>query len=169
MIDKDLLQSLFHFSFSGFPAVRRQVRRPREQILQKSTILVIQMFGDLREKMFKIIIRFQTIGFRCFCNAIDYGAGLCPCDRIDHHPVLLTNAESPDRLLGGIIVHGNLSVIEEHFQVSFLVDGVLEAFPGLALLRHFREVFFYPHEIGLHQWADAPLAAVPSLFCRETL
>lgn len=106
MIDKDLLQSLFHFSFSGFPAVRRQVRRPREQILQKSAILVIQMLGDLREKMFKIIIRFQTIGFRCFCNAIDYGAGLCPCDRIDHHPVLLTNAESPDRLLGGIIVHG---------------------------------------------------------------
>ena len=126
MIDADLLQSLFYFSFSGFPAVRRQVRRPREQILQKSTILVIQMFGDLREKMFKIIIRFQTIGFRCFCNTIDYGAGLCPCDRIDHHPLLLTDAESPDRLLGGIIVHGNLSVIEEHFQVSFLVDGVLE-------------------------------------------
>ena len=169
MIDTDLLQSLLHFSFSGFLAVRRQVRRPWERIIQKSTILVIQMLRDLGEKIFKIIIRFQSVGFRCFCNAIDYGAGLCPCDRIDHHPVLLTDAESPDRLLGGIIVHGNFSVIEEHFQVSFLVDGVLEAFPGLALLRHLREIFFYPREIDLHQWADAPLAAVPALFCREPL
>src|SRR5699024_11671263 len=66
-------------------------------------------------------------------------------------------------------IYRDFSVIEEHFQVSFLVDGVLEAFPGLALLRHFWEIFFYPREIGLHQWADAPLAAVPALFCRETL
>ena len=144
MIDTDLLQSLFYFSFSGFPAVRQQVRRTREQIFQKSTVPVIQMLRDLREKMFKIIIWFQSVGFRCFCNAIDYGTGLCPCDRIDHHPVLLTDAESPDRLLGGIIVHRNLSVIEEHFQVSFLVDGVLEAFPGLALLRHFSLTAFPP-------------------------
>ena len=127
------------------------------------------MFRDLCEKMLKIIIWFQSVGFRCFCNAIDYGTGLCPCDRIDHHPILLTDAESPDRLLRSIIVHRDFSVIEEHFQVSFLVDGVLEAFPGLALLRHFWEIFFYPREIGLHQWADAPLAAVPALFCRETL
>ena len=104
MIETDLLQSLSHFSFSGFPAVRRQVRRPREQVIQKSAVPVIQMLRDLREKIFKIIIRFQSVGFRCFCNAIDDGAGLCPCDRIDHHPVFLTDAESPDRLLGGVIV-----------------------------------------------------------------
>ena len=143
MIETDLLQSLSHFSFSEFPAVRRQVRRPREQLFQESTVRVIQMFRDLREKMLKIIIRFQAVGLRCFCDAIDDGAGLCPCDRIDHHPVLLTDAESPDRLLGGIIVHRDFPVIQEHFQVSFLVDRVLEAFPGLALLRHLREIFFY--------------------------
>lgn len=99
------------------------------------------MFGNLCEKILKIIIRFQAIGFRCFCNAIDYSAGFCPCDRTDHHPVLLPDAKSPDRLLGGIIVHGNLSVIEEHFQVSFLVDRVLEVFSGLAFLWHLREIF----------------------------
>ena len=169
MIETDLLQSLSHFSFSGFPAVRRQVRRPREQAIQKSAVPVIQMLRDLREKIFKIIIRFQSVSFRCFCNAIDDGAGLCPCDRIDHHPVFLTDAESPDRLLGGIIVHRNFSVIEEYFQIFSLVDGVLETFPGLALLRHFREIFLYPQEINLHQWADAPLSAVPAFFCRETL
>ena len=106
MIETDLLQSLSHFSFSGFPAVRRQVRRPREQVIQKSAVPVIQMLRDLREKIFKIIIRFQSVGFRCFCNAIDDGAGLCPCDRIDHHPVFLTDAESPDRLLAALLSIG---------------------------------------------------------------
>ena len=109
MIDTDLLKSLLHFSFSGFLAVRRQVRRPWERIIQKSVVLVIQMLRNLREKILKIIIRFQSVGFRCFCNAMDYGVGLCPCDRIDCHPVFLTDVESPDRLLGGIIVHGKTS------------------------------------------------------------
>ena len=52
-------------------------------------------------------------------------------------------------------VHWNLAVIKEHFQVFFLIDGVIKAFPCFAFLGCFRDVFFYPYEIGLHQRADA--------------
>ena len=113
------------------------------------------MLWDFGKQVFKIIIRFQIVGFCCFCNTVYNGAGLRPCNCIDHDPVLLADAESADRLLGSVVVHWNLAVIKEHFQVFFLVDGVIEAFPCLAFLRYFRDVFFYPCEIGLHQRADA--------------
>ena len=99
------------------------------QAIQKTAVSVIQMLRDLAEQVFKIIIRFQVVGFRCFCNTIYNGARFCPCNRIDHHPVLLADAESADRLLGGVVVHWDFSVIKEYLQVFFLVDGVIQPLP----------------------------------------
>lgn len=141
MIETDLIRSLSHFFFSGLPAVRRQVRWPRDQVFHEATVRVIQMFRNLHEKIL---------------------------NRINHYLVLLTDTESSDRLLGDIIIHRDFSVIKEYLQVSFLMNGVLESFSGLALLRHLREIFFYPRKISLHQQADAPLSAIPTFFCRET-
>ena len=113
------------------------------------------MLRDLGKQVFKIIIRFQVVGFRCFCDTIYNGAGFCPCNRIDHDPVLLADAESTDRLFGGVVVHWDFSVIKEHLQVFFLIDGVIEALPCLAFLWDFQDVFLCLCEISLHQWADA--------------
>ena len=40
-----------------------------------------------------------------------------------------------------------------------LVQGIMEPFPRLAFLRHFREGFTHPHEISLHQGPYTQLAA----------
>lgn len=132
MINTDLFQSYFTSSLPGF---RQFVGR----------------FGD---QVFKIIIQFQVVGFCCFCNTVYNGAGFCTCNRIDHDPVLFADTESTDRLLSGIVVHWNFSVIKEHLQVFFLIDGVIEARPCFAFLWDFQDVFPCPCEIGPHQRAD---------------
>ena len=63
------------------------------------------MLRNLGEQVFKIIIRFQIVGFRCFCNTVYNGTGFCTCNRIDHDPVLLANAESADRLLAELFIY----------------------------------------------------------------
>ena len=127
------------------------------------------MLRDFAEQMFEIIIRFQVVGFRGFCNAVYNGARFCPCNRINHHPVLLTDTESTDRLLGGVVVHRHFSVIQEHLQIFFLVHRVLKPFPCLAFLWDFPDRFLCPRKISLHQRAYAQLAAEFPFFCRDAI
>ena len=118
------------------------------------------MLRNLGKQILKVIIRFQVV---CFCslrNAVDDGAGLCSGNGIDHHPVFLADTESADGLFCSVIVHRHFAIIQEHFQVFPLVQGIIEDFPRLAFLRHFREVFTNPCEICLHQRPYAQLAAV---------
>ena len=60
---------------------------------------------------------------------------------IDHYPVFLADTESADGLFRSVIVHRYFAIVQEHFQVFLLVQGIIETFPRLAFLRHFREVF----------------------------
>ena len=127
------------------------------------------MLWDLGKQKFKVIIRLQVVCFRGFRNAVDDGAGLCTGNGIDHHPVFLADTESADGLFRSVIVHRHFAIVQEHFQVFFLVQGIIETFPRLAFLRHFREVFTNPCEISLHQGLYTQLAADHTFFCRKIL
>ncbi len=87
---------LFYFIFTGLPAVRREVRRPREQVIQKFAVSIIQMLWYLSEQVFKVIIWFQMVCFCCLRNAVDDRAGLVSGNCIDHDPVLFLDTEFPD-------------------------------------------------------------------------
>ena len=78
------------------------------------------MLRNLDEQVFKISIRFQVIGFCCFCNTVYKCAGFCLRNHINHAPIPLADAEHTDRLLGSVIVHRDFSFIKEHYSYSLL-------------------------------------------------
>ena len=94
------------------PAEERMIRR---QLSVKP--LVEAYFIWVRENLPK--------GFCCFRNTVDDCTGLGSGNCIDHDPVLLADAESTDRLLGGVVVHWDFSVIKKHLQVFFLIQGII--------------------------------------------
>ena len=80
------------------------------------------MFRNLGKQILKVIIRFQIVCFCGFRNAVDDGAGLCTGNGIYHHPVFLADAKSADGLFRSVIVHRHFAIVQEHFQVFFLVS-----------------------------------------------
>ena len=106
MIETDLLQSLFRFIFTRLPAVLRQAWRPGEQVVQKTAVSIVQMLWNFGKQVFKIIIRFQIVGFCCFCNTVYNGAGL------RHPPEILSGyVESTVELILFLFLIGNIKYL----------------------------------------------------------
>lgn len=125
------------------------------------------MLRDFRQEIFEVFIRLQVIRFCCLCYIVNDRTGFCSCNRINHYPILLPDAESADRLLRCAVMHRHFSIIQKCFQVFFLVQAVLETFPGLAFFGDAADILFQPLKIGLHQWADADLSAFFAFFYRQ--
>ena len=110
MIVTDLLQSLFHLIFIGFPTTFWQVRGPWKQVIQEGTVCVIFVLRYLGQQMLHVVIDFQPICLRSFCDAVNYGAGLCPADGVDQPPVVLANTKTPQCGLCCVIVQGDFTI-----------------------------------------------------------
>ena len=65
------------------------------------------------EIYFKIIKRFQTIRFCCFCNTVDDRRAGGSIDCIYHFPVLLSNTETANRTFTDIIVYWNIPIFQK--------------------------------------------------------
>lgn len=97
-------------------------------------VVIVYVFQYLGKEVLEVVIGFQIVCFHGFHDAVDNRAKPDSSTRVNHHPVLFADAESADGLFGGIVVHRNLTVNQEHFQVFFLVERIAETFPCLAFL-----------------------------------
>ena len=151
MIVTDLLQSLFHLIFIGFPTTFWQVRGPWKQVIQEGTVCVIFVLRYLGQQMLHVVIDFQPICLRSFCDAVNYGAGLCPADGVDQPPVVLPDTKTAQGGFRCVVIQRDFAIIQEDTQVPFLVYGICEGFPCLGFWRDFALVCFYPCKIDVNQ------------------
>ena len=91
------------------------------------------MLRNLGQKIFEIPIRIQIVCLGGFCNAVTYST--CPGsgNGVYQVPVAFPDHETPDGLLGGVVVQRNISVFQEPAQVLLLVNTVGDSLTGLAL------------------------------------
>ncbi len=73
--------------------------------------MVIHVFRDFCQKIFKVIIGLK-VGYPG--KAVNNRTGLCSGNGVDHHPVFLADTESADRLLRSVVIHWNLSILQEN-------------------------------------------------------
>lgn len=87
--------------------------------------MVIHMFRNFCQQVYKIIMKFQVVCFFGFCKTVDDGIGIISCHCVNHYPALLDDSESPYRLLCDIVIHRNLTIFQKYPQISLVVDGVV--------------------------------------------
>lgn len=160
MIIADLPHSLFHLIFIRAPTMLRQIWRPWEQIIQEKQVCVIFVFRYLGQQMLHVIIDFQPICFRGFCDSVNYGAGLCPADCIDQPPVVLPDTKTTQSAFRCIVIQRDFAINQENTQVPFLVYGICEGFPCLEFWQDFALVSFYPCKIGVNQRFQLQLSPI---------
>jgi len=96
------------------------------------------------------VVHAEFVCFGCLHDAVDDGAGFCAGDAVDVHPVLAAYSERTDCSLGGVVVHGDIAILEEDSQVLLLVDAVLQRFGSLPMCGHIGHDGFCPRKEGVH-------------------
>ena len=108
--------------------------------------MVIHMFRNFCQQVYKIIMMFQVVCFFGFCKTVDDGIGISSCHCVNHFPVLLDDSESPYCLLCGIVIHRNLTIFQKYSQISLVVDGVVNIKYGSIWLNSFENSRFCTYD-----------------------
>ncbi len=86
---------------------------------------MLRYFG---QQMLHAVIDFQLICLRSFCDAVNYGAGLCPADCVNQPPVVLPDTKTSQGGFRCAVIQRDFTIIQEYTQVPFLVYGICEGF-----------------------------------------
>ena len=108
------------------------------------------MIRDNGEQHFKVLIRVQVVRFCSFYKAVDHCAGFRSMIGLDQHKVLPADRKGADGLLGRVVIHWDVAVIEEPSEVLLLVNAVTKGSSDRSVLCHLGIFQFGPLEIGIN-------------------
>ena len=108
------------------------------------------MLCQFTEQVFQIFIDPKIIGLGRFDKAVKDGACPCTVDRVDIDPILSSQGKWPDGLLCAVVVHGHISILQEHTQELLLIDAVPEAVADIALCRQFLYLGLCPRKESIN-------------------
>lgn len=117
--------------FAALVTLSRKVFRPWHECFQiffLYTPISTNSLRQLCQQMLLVVIDIQAICPGSLRNAVDDCACFGSAHRIDRHPVLTPNRESPQSTLAGQVINRYLSIRQEHFQVFFLIQAIVNAF-----------------------------------------
>ena len=102
----------------------------RLDVLERVTV------GQALEDELEVAVGFEAVGPSGLQQAVEVGAGLGTGLGGAEQPVLAPQGEGPDGVLGGVVGHRHLPVVEEHEQARPLVVEIAQGVTELGLGRH---------------------------------
>lgn len=88
--------------------------------------MIIHVFRDFCQKMFKIVIRFKAIRFCCLGNAVNDCARFCSGNGVNHYPVFLSDTEAADGLLTCLSLYEDNSVYPQDIFILIFSEKALK-------------------------------------------
>ena len=112
---------------------------------------------------------FQPVGFGRFDQRVEGGAGPGPAGGETEQPVLATDHEWADGVLGGVVVDGDVAVFQEDRQLRPQVQGIGDRLAEQALGQHPRRLVIQPGLDGVEDGAALHTPLVLALRGGEVL
>lgn len=124
------------------------------------------MLRDHGQQVLEVPVGVKAVGLGRFCDAVDRGTRFRTLYRVDHDPVLLSDTETSDGSFRGIVIHGDLTILEEVTEVLLLVEAVRKTVSGLGLFGDLRTVLLQPCKESIDKRLHKHLA-LPETFLRR--
>ena len=108
-----------------FVALLRQFLRPGKQLFQEVRVCFIHVLRNLRQQVFQIFVDLQVVCLGRLYQAVDGCAGFGIMDGINDMTVGSANGKGSDGPPCCGIINRNIAILQEYFQVLFLVYAVV--------------------------------------------
>lgn len=82
------------------------------------------MFGYICQQMLKVLIWLQLVCLCRFSYTVDDCRTGRTIDRVYYFPVFLTDTETTDSPLAGIVIHWHITLFEKYSQITFLIQCI---------------------------------------------
>ena len=94
------------------------------------------MFGHFCKKELEILVSIKTVCLGCFRQTVNDGTGFGTFIGFGDYEIFPAYGKWPDRLFGIVVIHRDVTILQELTKVFLLVYAVCQGFAYGAVMAH---------------------------------